>query len=66
MKGKLYQILGNGIEKLYWSASQGQEGFIRNSYKIFQKEIDKEDYEDWFKKCYEMQINRVFVEEIYI
>ena len=67
MKGTLYQILGNGIEELYWSISKGQEDFIRDSYKIFQEKMDdEEDFEDWFNKCYEMQIDRVFVEEIYV
>ena len=40
MKGTLYQVLGNGIEELYWSASKGQEDFIKDSYKEFQEKID--------------------------
>jgi len=67
MKGTLYQILGNGIEELYWSTSKGQEDFIKDSYKEFQEKInDDEEFEDWFNKSYEMQIERIFVEEIYV
>lgn len=67
MKGKLYQILGNGIEELYWSASNGQEDFIKDSYIEFQKKVNnEEEFEDWFNQCFKMQIERVFVEEIYI
>ena len=67
MKGTLYHILGNGIEEIYWSASKGQEDFIKDSYKEFQEKIDNgEEFEDWFNKSYEMQIQRIFVEEIYV
>jgi len=67
MKGTLYQILGNGIEELYWSTSKGQEDFIRDSYKKFKEEVDDDEkFEDWFNKSYEMQISRVFVAEIYV
>lgn len=67
MKGKLYQILGNGIEELYWSASNGQEDFIKDSYIEFQEKVNnEEEFEDWFNQCFKMQIERVFVEEIYI
>ena len=67
MKGTLYQILGNGIEELYWSATNGQEDFIRDSYKEYQEKVDNdEDFEDWFNKCFEISIERIFVEEIYV
>lgn len=67
MKGTIYQILGSGIEELYWSASNGQEDFIKDSYIEFQEKVNnEEEFEDWFNQCFKMQIERVFVEEIYI
>ena len=67
MKGYLYQIKDFGDEWLFWSLSRGQEDYLRDRFIEFKEtDIENDDFEYWFNNNSNMQIERVFVEEVNI
>lgn len=68
MKGHLIQLLGDGIEELYWFPIEEMDDTIKFIYRRFL--FDDEGYDNfenyWNSFHDNCQIERVFVTEIYI
>ncbi len=67
MEGYLTQLLGENVEELYWSPEQIDEQLLKAGYKDFENQEDVEDFEEWWNNNLKnTEIERVFVDEIYI
>ena len=67
MKGYLYQLLGGGIEELYWSNEPFLDSKIINSYLDWlENDTEDKEFEEWFNFNHVTRIEKVFVNEIYV
>ena len=68
MQGYLYNILGDGIEELYWSPEEIDNKTIQVEYEIYISDVFSDEYgfEDWIKDRTNLKLERVFLEEIYV
>lgn len=69
MKGYLYNILGDGVEELYWSEKEIENEILKTAYLWFDEEYevhDWEHFEEFWNSRNEIKIERVFLEEVYI
>ena len=67
MNGFLIQLKGEGIEELYWSSIEIEEEIINIGYTNWMSTFDDSLFEDWWNtQNPDIQIERVFVTEIYI
>ena len=66
MKGYLYQLFGEGIEELYWFPIQISEDNIKEAYRQFEQS-ESDDFEEfWYENFPDLEMERVFVEEVYV
>jgi hypothetical protein len=72
MDGYIYNILGEGVEELYWCEKEIEIEIIKTAYKNWteieeDENGDKLDFDDWWsEKNPEFYIHRIFLEEVYI
>ena len=70
MKGYLYNLLGEGIEELYWSEEELNVDNLKAEYRLFELDVfsNEGDFEDWWNQDdnKKIKIHRVFLEEVYI
>lgn len=69
MGGWLYNILGDGVEELYWAEKEVDEDVLKEVYRNWEDSdvYDEMEFEDWWNEKYpDVYIHRVFLTEIYI
>lgn len=70
MTGYLYNILGDGVEELYYSDIELNTDDLKAEYQSFELDIfsDEGDFEEWWNQDNnkKTKIRRVFLEEIYV
>jgi hypothetical protein len=64
---RLIQILGEGIEELYNVPDDVTDENIKELYSHYKQQNDYETFEEYLDEyCPQMQMERVFVDEIYV
>lgn len=69
MKGYLYNIMGKGIEELYWSEKEIEEYLLKEAWKNWESSEyydDMEFEEFWNIGTSQIKIERIYLEEIYV
>ena len=69
MDGNLYNILGDGVEELYWCEKEVDEDVLAEEFRNWEESDFRGDgdFEEWWNNSYpDVYIHRVFLNEIYI
>jgi hypothetical protein len=71
MNGNLYNILGDGVEELYWCEKEIDEDVLAEYYRNWEEsefsDFNLVEFEEWWNEKYpDVYIHRVYLNEIYI